>query len=104
MARTSGVLSKSWRPDAATRAPDPDPQRTALRREQIEQAQAALARLPPACQELIRLHVGQSKSYAEIAETLGRSEGALRVQMHRCIRQAHRFLRAVLESGDLPRT
>lgn len=100
---------RSRKPETALEAAEavpagqPDPQRTALRREQIEHAQAALKRLPAACQELIRLHVGQNRSYAEIAKSLGRSEGALRVQMHRCIRRAQQLLLAVLGSADPPR-
>ncbi len=73
---------------------DPDPQRMVLRREQIEHVRAAVEQLPQACLELIRLHVSEGKPYAEIAAIVGRSEGALRVQMHRCIRKAHSLLPA----------
>ena len=74
--------------------PDPgaDPLGEALQREKAELAQAALARLPEDCRELIRLHAGRGKTYSEIAESLGKSEGALRVQMHRCIKRAHEIL------------
>ena len=38
------------------------------------------------------LVVGQDKSYREAAAMLGKSEGALRVQMYRCIREARGLL------------
>lgn len=67
-----------------------------LSRERSERAWAALARIEQPCRELILLHAGLNRTYAEIAGILGKSEGALRVQMYRCVRS----LRAVLgESG-----
>ncbi|MCP4201136.1 MAG: sigma-70 family RNA polymerase sigma factor [bacterium] len=58
---------------------------TALDRERHEIAQTALARLGEPCRNLIQLHFARDKSYRELAVLLGKSEGALRVQMHRCI-------------------
>lgn len=76
------------------------PLRLALDREQAELARTVLERLPEGCRELIGLHVRSGRTYAEIAERLGRSEGALRVQMHRCIQRAQRILGELLEAED----
>ncbi len=63
-------------------------------------AREVLARLPTPCRELIRLHVVADRSYREISQILGRSEAALRVQMHRCIQRAQKLLPRVMESRD----
>ncbi len=74
--------------------PDPSlgPLGKILEREKRELAQGALARLPEACRRLIELITGQGKTYREAALILGKSEGALRVQMYRCIREAREVL------------
>ena len=54
-----------------------------------------LALLPAGCRELILLRLGEELPYAEIAERLGRSVGALRVQMHGCLRKAEGILSGV---------
>lgn len=77
-----------------------EPLRRTLRRERMELADAALARLPEACRELIRLHAGQNRTYGEISEILGKSEAALRVQMHRCIKRAQEILHQISNSKD----
>ena len=56
-------------------------------------AQRAIAGLDPACRELIVLHTGMKKTFREIAGLLGKSEGALRVQMYRCVRRARDLIR-----------
>jgi RNA polymerase sigma-70 factor (ECF subfamily) len=63
----------------------PSPLGAALDQERYAIAREAIAELGKPCQELIRLHFGLDKSYRELAALLGKSEGALRVQMHRCI-------------------
>ncbi len=63
-----------------------------LERERRELGREALAQLPEACRQLIELVTGQGKTYREAASILGRSEGALRVQMYRCIREAREVL------------
>jgi RNA polymerase sigma factor (sigma-70 family) len=69
-----------------------DPLAAALGRERRSLGAEALRRLGPACRELVRLHLGDGRDYREIAQLLGRSEGALRVQMHRCVRRAAEIL------------
>lgn len=59
-------------------------QRT-LDREQVALLRAAIAELPDGCRELVRLRIERHRSYAEIAEQLGKSEQALRAQMYRCV-------------------
>ena len=72
-----------------------------MRTERVELARKVLDSLKKACRELIRLHVAEKKTYGQIAEDLGRSEGALRVQMHQCIRDARKILEGMLQ-GDGP--
>lgn len=86
--------------DPLTTPPDPlpDPLGVILLRERRELAQRVLSRLPESCRQLIELHVVLNKSYAEMEEILGKSSGALRVQMHRCVKRAHRILRRLLDA------
>lgn len=83
--------------------PDPraGPLRRALDGERLALVEAALAELPPACRELIDLHYRQRKPYAEIATLLGRSEGSLRVQAHRCVRRAGELVRRRMTSEKI---
>lgn len=79
--------------DAIVQAdPAGGPLASTLRREREDLAQAVVAKLPDGCRQLIGLHLEQGKTYAELAEILGASEGALRVRMHRCIQRAQRIL------------
>lgn len=87
------------RPESALEAdfsstPDgrPGPLGTTLDHERTQLAYAALAQLGKACRDLIYLHVGMGRSYKEIGTLLGKSEGALRVQMYRCVREARRIV------------
>lgn len=63
-----------------------------LAKERTELLQMAVANLPEECRRLIELHLGEGKSYREISQLLPRSEGALRVQMYRCLRRARELL------------
>ena len=67
-----------------------------LAREHVELAHAAIARLDRGCRDLVYLHAGMQKSYREIGELLGATEGALRVRLHRCVGQAREALRALM--------
>ena len=82
------------------------PLQQTLDEERRRLATAALAQLDPRCRQLILLHLDQGKSYKEIADELGSSEGALRVQMYRCIRNARKSLaelRRLDSAGPFPR-
>lgn len=61
--------------------------------EKRQSALAAVASLKKPCRELISLRFVEEKSYAELAETLGASETAIRVRLHRCIAAARERLR-----------
>ena len=74
-------------PDARQR-PDED----ALAREEVDLARRVLLELPEPCRDLIRLHVQEERPYREIAEMLGRTEGALRTQMWKCLEVARQIL------------
>lgn len=64
-----------------------DPLEKSLAMERSELMTRALGKLDKESRELILLQVGAGKSYRELATLLGRSEGALRVQMHRSVKK-----------------
>ena len=70
--------------------PDPQsrPDESAIARQRLEVARSVLKELPATCRQLLDLHVAKGLSYREISRLLGKSEGALRVQMTRCIQRA----------------
>jgi len=53
---------------------------------------AALASLPPRCQEIFRLHRDQGLSYAEIAAMFGIGIPTVHVQMSRAVRRLQEYL------------
>lgn len=53
--------------------------------------------LDPTCREIFVMRFREGMQYGEMSKRLGKSEGALRVQMHRCVQRA----RELLERGDL---
>jgi len=80
--------------------PGPGPLAKVLGKERERLAQWALAQLSPDCRELIDLHYRRRLPYSEIAVMLGKSEGSLRVRMHRCIQRASRALLEVSNRGS----
>ena len=54
--------------------------------------QAALAKLSPTQREVFVLRVSEGMSYAEIADTVGTTEGAARVQYHNAMRTIKELL------------
>lgn len=84
--KPTGSLDEGIRDSAA------GPLRLLLQDERTRLANAAISRLEAPCRELVELHFGQRKPYRELARRLGKSEGALRVQMYRCIRQVRAIL------------
>ena len=73
---------------------------TTLAREDTELAHAALAQLAKPCRDLIYLHFAMRKPYKELSGMLGKSEGALRVQLHRCVTEARRILAELRAAGQ----
>lgn len=62
-------------------------------REQVALGRAVLARLDERCRDLMARYVRREQGYRVLAEDLGVSEGALRVQLHRCVKQARALVR-----------
>jgi RNA polymerase sigma factor (sigma-70 family) len=84
--RATEPLEETW-PDTRR-----DPLRFTLERESRRLVAVALAALDEPCRELLSLRIQQDLGFAEIASRLGRSEGALRVQLYRCVRSARHAL------------
>lgn len=72
----------------------PGPLGRTLSQERTKLALSVLESLDPSCRELISLRVGEGLSYRELATRLGKSEGALRVQMFRCVQRSRELLGA----------
>ena len=71
---------------AAGAAATDDPQREAVTRDEIARAWAAIERLPAERRRALVLRFVDEMSSAEIGAVLGRSEGAVRVLIHRTLR------------------
>ena len=78
---------------AAAVASPADVEREAGRREDAAEAWRAVARLPGDRRRAVVLRFVDEMSTAEIAEILGRSEGAVRVLLHRALRSVAADLR-----------
>jgi len=65
-------------------------------REQVSLGRAVLERLDAKCRDLIARHAVEGLPYRQIAVEQGISEGALRVQLHRCVKRARTLLQAML--------
>ncbi|MFW6012074.1 MAG: RNA polymerase sigma factor [bacterium] len=74
--------------------------RQTLEHERSELASEVLAALDPRCRELITLRLRDDLSYAEIARATGKTEGALRVQLYRCIHRARTLLKRLGDQGS----
>ena len=75
------------------------PSHHAMVREEVERIEAVFEDVPEEYREVITLAHVVGLSRAEIAEQMGRSEGAVRMLLHRALAQVARKLREV-ESGD----
>ena len=81
--------------DAADSVADPiDLEDVAERRDEAAAAMRAVRRLPADRRRAVILRFVEEMSTAEIAGVLGRSEGAVRVLLHRALRTVARELRA----------
>lgn len=69
-----------------------NPLEKTLDQERAQLASEILAALDPECRKLILLRLLEDRSYSDISVLLGKTEGALRVQMYRCIRSAKQLL------------
>ncbi len=76
----------------------------ALRRDEASQAWRAVGRLPGDRRRALVLRFVDEMSTAEIAGVMGRSEGAIRVLLHRALRTVARDLGAATARGQAPPT
>jgi len=85
-------------------APDPGPlpDQRLVDLEQERLGQRVLRRLRRPCRELIQLHASWGLTYRQISQLLGRSEGALRVQMCSCLKEARRLWKRTELRAELP--
>ena len=68
------------------------------RRQRAELLHAALARLPDSQRVVVELHWFEERPFAEVAEIVGSTEGAVRVRAHRAYRKLEEMLRGELGS------
>jgi RNA polymerase sigma-70 factor (ECF subfamily) len=73
-------------------APEGDPAGLALRAEEIRRVRAALAHLPEERRQVIILRFADGLSAREIGQVLDRTEGAVRVLLHRALREVGEHL------------
>lgn len=83
-------FERALHPESVSMADGPD--RALLEGEKTERETGVLAMLGEPCRRLIHLRVGEGLPYRAIARRLGRSEGAVRNQMYKCLRKARRLM------------
>jgi RNA polymerase sigma-70 factor (ECF subfamily) len=86
--------------DPLVATPDGGPLDTVIRAEERQQLEAALATLAPEQRELLALKVSGELTAGEIAVVLGKSEGAVRVALHRTILRLRAAVRASEENTN----
>lgn len=84
---------------AEAASPATGPLGSVLDRERSDLAGEILSTLEPPCRELIIARLRDERSYREIAEATGKSEGTLRVQLFRCIRRAREIWKHIEEDA-----
>jgi len=70
-----------------------------MEEERVTIVHEVLDQLKESCRKLIRMHVGEKRTYREISGLVGRSEEALRFQMFRCIKEARAILDRIVAAG-----
>jgi RNA polymerase sigma-70 factor (ECF subfamily) len=80
--------------DAAIEVPSdiPGPAESLERNEAISRVRAAVSALAPERQQLIALKYVDGRSNAEVADIMGRTEGAVKALHHRTLRELQRLL------------
>jgi RNA polymerase sigma-70 factor (ECF subfamily) len=68
-------------------------------RQRAEQVRRALTQLPASQREVVELHWLQERPFAEVAEIVGTSEGAVRVRAHRAYKTLKELLDPELGNG-----
>lgn len=82
--------------DEARDAVAPIVQSPIERRERAELLRAAMEKLPPTQREVVELHWFEERPFAEVAEIVGSTEGAVRVRAHRAYKKLEELLRGEL--------
>lgn len=75
------------------------PLQETLTEERLQLMRQAMADLGEPCRSLIDLHVRQRQPYRDLTSVFGRSEGALRMQMLRCVKSLRALLRKLEQPG-----
>ncbi|HEX2986753.1 MAG TPA: sigma-70 family RNA polymerase sigma factor [Chloroflexota bacterium] len=78
---------------------EPDPLGEYLQGERVRGLQRALQRLPEEHRTVIVLRFIEEMDYAQVAEIVGKSQGALRVIQHRALQTLRRILQREGEEG-----
>ena len=79
--------------DEAREAAPMDERGPIEKRERVEAVRAAMERLPASQREVVELHWFEDRPFAEVAQIVGSTEGAVRVRAHR----AYKKLKELLE-------
>jgi RNA polymerase sigma-70 factor (ECF subfamily) len=90
-------------PDGFERpAPDADPARLVAQADELREVRTAIAEMPEDRRQVILLRFVDELSTAEIAEVLDRSPGAVRVLLHRSLRDLASRLGRLTEAPGAP--
>jgi RNA polymerase sigma-70 factor (ECF subfamily) len=83
--------------------PGEGPEEAAVRSEQVRRVQAAVRRLSPDQRQAITLRFGSGLRNAEVAQVMGKSEGAVKLLVFRALRSLEKRLGPDFEKGFVPR-
>ena len=70
-------------------------------KERLEQLSRAILELKPQDREIIELRYFEARSSREIGQELGRSDGTVRCQLHRCHLKLYRLMREYEYVGNV---
>lgn len=73
--------------------PQPGPYDRLLKKDETARLRWAIQNAGQSCQEVIRLHYYENRTFGEIAEQLGRAEATLRVRMFNCVKKIREMMR-----------
>ncbi len=83
--------------------PGEGPEEAAVRSERVRRVQAAVRRLSPDQRQAITLRFGSGLRNAEVAQVMGKSEGAVKLLVFRALRALEKRLGPDFETGFGPR-
>ena len=76
----------------------PDPEQQVIQEEEVSRLAGVIAQLPPDYQQVVVLRYIERLPTAEVAGILNRSDGAVRVLLHRALKQMTEMM--VVEEAD----